>query len=74
MDALALVERLRDLIAEPVQDGDHAYEIGASIGLAAASDLAEPTADSLLAAADAGMYAEKTARRRRVDLLGATSS
>ena len=73
-DALALVQRLRDLITEPVRDGDQAYEVGASIGLAAASDLAEPTADALLAAADAGMYAEKTARRSHLDLLGVTSS
>ncbi|GAA2525756.1 GGDEF domain-containing protein [Winogradskya humida] len=69
-DASALVERLRDLIAEPVRDGDREYEIGASIGVAAAADLTGPTADTLLAAADAGMYAEKAARRT---LLGATS-
>ncbi|WP_212998130.1 GGDEF domain-containing protein [Winogradskya consettensis] len=67
-DASALVERLRDLIAGPVRDGDREYEIGASIGVAAAADLTDPTADTLLAAADAGMYAEKAARRT---LLGA---
>ncbi|GAA2704135.1 GGDEF domain-containing protein [Actinoplanes palleronii] len=62
-DALALAGRLRDLVTEPVRDGDHRYEIGASIGRAAAGELAEPTADALLATADAGMYAEKIARR-----------
>jgi diguanylate cyclase (GGDEF)-like protein len=70
-DALALAGRLRDLVTEPVRDGDHAYEIGASIGRAAAGDLTEPTADTLLATADAAMYAEKTARRSHRDLLEA---
>ncbi|MCO8276302.1 GGDEF domain-containing protein [Actinoplanes sp. TRM 88003] len=60
--AHALAGRLRALAAEPVRRGDEVYEVGVSIGLAAAGRLPQPDADALLAAADVEMYAEKTAR------------
>ncbi|WP_284045273.1 GGDEF domain-containing protein [Paractinoplanes maris] len=60
-DARALVERLRGLVARPVRRGDDLYPVGVSIGVATAAHLSHPDADALLAAADAEMYAEKTA-------------
>ena len=64
-DARLLAERLRGLAAEPVRQGTDLYPIGVSVGLAAAGHLAQPDADTLLAAADAAMYAEKSARLSR---------
>ncbi|WP_324291238.1 GGDEF domain-containing protein [Paractinoplanes pyxinae] len=62
--AAALALRLRELAAEPVRRGDEAYEVGVSIGVAAAAHVPHPDADTLLAAADGRMYAEKTSHSR----------
>jgi diguanylate cyclase (GGDEF)-like protein len=56
-----LVERVRASMAEPIVDGDHRFEVGISVGVAAAT-----TAEgvrSLLAEADAAMRRDKAARR-----------
>jgi diguanylate cyclase (GGDEF)-like protein len=65
--AAALSERLRKAIATPVRHDGHTFVVGASIGMACAADLAEPTPDAMLAAADAQMYFEKALHRREHD-------
>jgi diguanylate cyclase (GGDEF)-like protein len=62
--ALALSERLRKAIATPVRHDGRILVVGASVGWACAADLAKPSADALLAAADAQMYFEKALHRR----------
>jgi diguanylate cyclase (GGDEF)-like protein len=57
--ALETAGRLRDLATSPVRRGDETYPIGVSVGLAVAGELPHPDTDSLLAAADTRMYAEK---------------
>jgi len=63
-EAHAIAERLRGLLTGPVRRGEETYAVGVSIGVAAAGELDQPDADALLAAADAGMYAEKTRHRQ----------
>jgi diguanylate cyclase (GGDEF)-like protein len=61
--AVALTERLRKAVATPVRHGEHTLAVGASIGMASAADVAQPSADAVLAAADAQMYFEKALHR-----------
>lgn len=60
-DVDALARRLEAAVSEPVPFGSHLAVVGASIGVAWASD--GDTADTLLARADAAMYAVKRASR-----------
>jgi diguanylate cyclase (GGDEF)-like protein len=62
--ARAIAARLHGLVAEPMSRAGETYVVGVSIGVAAAGDLDEPDTDALLAAADAGMYAEKVRQHR----------
>nr|WP_296076171.1 GGDEF domain-containing protein [uncultured Actinoplanes sp.] len=61
-DALAVADRLAQLVTEPVHWGEDRYRIGVSIGMAAVAELARPDVDTLLATADRRMYAEKVGR------------
>ncbi|GIF23129.1 diguanylate cyclase (GGDEF)-like protein [Actinoplanes tereljensis] len=62
-DAGRLADRLRALADEPVAWRGETLRFGVSVGLAAWGPLERPNADGLFAAADAAMYAEKTARK-----------
>jgi diguanylate cyclase (GGDEF)-like protein len=59
-EAWAIAGHLRGLVADPVLRSDESYAVGVSLGMAAAGDLDQPDSDTLLAAADSGMYADKT--------------
>jgi diguanylate cyclase (GGDEF)-like protein len=61
--AAALADRLDRLVRAPIRYGSGTLTVGVSIGSAFAADLAHPDADAPLAAADAGMYRAKAARR-----------
>jgi diguanylate cyclase (GGDEF)-like protein len=56
-----LAERLRRAVTVPLRYLGHDLTVGVSIGTASAAGREAPTADELLAAADAIMYREKTA-------------
>ncbi|MBM2618580.1 GGDEF domain-containing protein [Actinoplanes sp. LDG1-06] len=58
-DDAAFTDRLRHAVEQPTFFDGHELRVGVSIGVVAAADLDEPTAESLLATADAGMYREK---------------
>jgi diguanylate cyclase (GGDEF)-like protein len=62
-EAEAMTERLRQAVTAPIAYGEHRLTVEVSIGVATPAGLASPTSDALLAAADAGMYREKTAAR-----------
>jgi len=62
----SLASRLRQAVITPLSYHGHELTVGVSIGVASAATLAAPTADSLLAAADVGMYHEKTETRLAV--------
>jgi diguanylate cyclase (GGDEF)-like protein len=61
-----LTARLRDVVAAPIAYGDLVLAVGVSVGRACAADLPGPTADGLLAAADADMYREKAGHHRLI--------
>ena len=61
-DAEALAAKLIAAINEPMEVGDHRFEMGASIGIAMARPEAE-TAEELLSRADRAMYRAKETRR-----------
>ncbi|MEU4241103.1 GGDEF domain-containing protein [Actinoplanes sp. NPDC026619] len=63
-EADILGHRLRRLAEEPVLWNGEAVHFGVSVGHAAWSTVEHPNPHSLLGAADAAMYAEKTARRQ----------
>ena len=59
----AMTERLRRAVTAPIRyDGRH-LTVGVSVGMAVAADVAQPSSDALLAAADTDMYREKDAQR-----------
>ncbi|GAA2671090.1 GGDEF domain-containing protein [Actinoplanes palleronii] len=58
-----LADRLRALADEPVVWNGESLPFGVSVGLAAWGPLDHPDANTLLATADAAMYAEKVARK-----------
>ena len=62
----SLAERLRQAVTKPLSYHGDELTVGVSIGVASAGTLANPTADSLLAAADVAMYHEKTENRLAV--------
>jgi diguanylate cyclase (GGDEF)-like protein len=62
----SLAARLRQTVTTPLSYHGNELTVGVSIGVASAATLAAPTADSLLAAADVGMYHEKTETRLAV--------
>jgi diguanylate cyclase (GGDEF)-like protein len=62
-EARALAQRLHALAEEPVVWNGETLRFGVSVGLAAWGRLDRPGADTLIAAADAAMYAEKTAQK-----------
>lgn len=64
-EANAIAARLRAVMAEPFQVGAAEVVIGASVGLASSEPAS--TVDSLLEAADRGMYVDKRRRRVRRD-------
>ena len=61
-DAEALAAKLIAAINEPMEVGDHRFEMSASIGIAMARPEAE-TAEELLSRADRAMYRAKETRR-----------
>ena len=65
-DAVAMTDRLRRAVTAPIVYEDQHLTVGVSIGAATPAGLAQPTSDALLAAADAGMYREKSAGRSPV--------
>ncbi|EXG80535.1 diguanylate cyclase (GGDEF) domain-containing protein [Cryptosporangium arvum DSM 44712] len=66
-EAGAMAGRLQALTVAPVVMDGERLTVGVSIGVAAADDLEHPDVDGLLAAADADMYRQKTARRSLQD-------
>jgi diguanylate cyclase (GGDEF)-like protein len=62
--AAAMTERLRQAVTAPIVHENHCLTVEVSIGVATAAGLPNPTSDALLAAADAGMYREKSATPR----------
>jgi diguanylate cyclase (GGDEF)-like protein len=67
--ARMLAQRLRDLAEEPIQWNGETLHFGVSVGLAAWGPLDRPSADNLVAVADAAMYAEKVARKQALGAL-----
>jgi diguanylate cyclase (GGDEF)-like protein len=65
--ALSIAIRLADSLREPIELGDMAPTIAASIGVAVSGTDGE-TADDLLAKADIAMYAAKSISRGRAEL------
>jgi diguanylate cyclase (GGDEF)-like protein len=65
-DAAAMTERLRRAVTAPIRHEEHRLTVDVSIGVATPAGLSRPTSDALLAAADAGMYREKSAGRAPV--------
>ncbi len=63
-EARELADGLRALVDEPVSWHGEKLFFGVSVGVSTWTPLERPTADHLLADADAAMYAEKTARKR----------
>ena len=64
-EAQALADRLRGLTDEPVAGpAGETFDIGVSVGIAAAGTLGDPDSDALLAAADSNMYSQKSYRPR----------
>ncbi len=61
--ASAIATRLRDVMAEPFQVGATQVRIGASVGVAASDPTS--TVATLLSAADAAMYVDKSTHPRR---------
>jgi diguanylate cyclase (GGDEF)-like protein len=68
--AQAIADHLRGLAADPVCRSDESFAVGVSLGVAAAGDLDQPDSDTLLAAADTSMYADKTRHHRAAATTG----
>ena len=68
--ALVLGRRIRDVLARPISFGASEIEVGASVGIAFASD-GDP--DTLLSDADRALYRAKRTGRGRVELNTFTS-
>jgi diguanylate cyclase (GGDEF)-like protein/PAS domain S-box-containing protein len=68
-DALALGTRIRDVLARPIQFAATQIEVGASVGIAFASDA---DSDTLLLDADRALYRAKHTGRGRVELNNVT--
>jgi diguanylate cyclase (GGDEF)-like protein len=71
--ARGLAQRLRALAEDPITWNGEALHFGVSVGLAAWGPLDRPGADSLVAMADAAMYAEKIAHKQAVAALVETA-
>jgi diguanylate cyclase (GGDEF)-like protein len=67
-DALAVATRLADALRAPIQLGDAAVRIAASIGVALGGGGANDTAEDLLRNADVAMYAAKHGSRGGAEL------
>jgi diguanylate cyclase (GGDEF)-like protein len=66
--ALSIAIRLADSLREPMQLGDAAPAIAASIGVALSGNDVHETADDLLRNADVAMYAAKASSRGRAEV------
>jgi diguanylate cyclase (GGDEF)-like protein len=71
--ARGLAHRLRALAEEPITWNGESLHFGVSVGLAAWGPLDRPSADSLIAMADAAMYTEKIARKQAAAALVETA-
>lgn len=71
-DAVAIAERLREAVGEPMPWLPEGFAVSASVGVVvrAATGGARPTTDELLELADAEMYRAKNAGRNRVSVFG----
>jgi diguanylate cyclase (GGDEF)-like protein/PAS domain S-box-containing protein len=71
-DSLALIERLRDAVAEPVQLGELVLQVSASIGVTFYPRTEDIEPDQLLRQADQAMYFAKLAGRSRYHIFDPT--